>query len=301
MTTLEKPVARRFKTAIRIALSLAFAGATGIMQISAASSNIDYSCWQKTFADEFDNLSLRETSSGTWTTAYTWGDGGINNEKQYYADPRQHGVNPFLLKNGLLHIQAKPTLLEVLPRVAGMNYTSGLLTTEKSFDQIYGLFEIRARLPSGKGLWPAFWLLPTDKKKWRSKGYGRLPEIDIMEALGHEHSRYHATLHTKTPPNQKGSFNVKHTEVKTGVDLSQGFHVYGLSWDKNELVWYFDGKVVKRESTPPDSQDDAKYLLINLAVGGNWPGNPDAKTRFPANYTLDWVRVYSRNDQCPPG
>ena len=278
--------------------SASWAESIGISQTWDNSSPINYNCWQTTFSDEFNSLSLYNGSSGIWKTEYAWGKAVIANGKQYYPNPLKNRINPFNLKNGLLHIQAKPTPVAYRSRVEGMAYTSGLLTTEMSFDQLYGLFEIRAKLPSGKGLWPAFWLLPTDRKKWRSKGYRRMPEIDVLEGLGHEHATYHASLHTRTPPNSKGGFNVKHTKVNTEVSLSKKFHIYGLSWNEKELVWYFDGKVVKREATPPDSRDGARYLILNLGVGGDWPGDPDKTTRFPANYTVDWVHAYSRKGDC---
>lgn len=277
--------------------------AAALRPVPGACTELDYRCWTRTFADEFDSLSLRDTSSGTWTTAYTWGDGGINNEKQYYVDPRQHGINPFRIDDGVLHIEAKPTSAQHLSKVRNLPYTSGLLTSEASFDQIYGLFEIRARLPEGRGLWPAFWLLPTDKKKWRERGYWRLPEIDIMEFLGHEESVYYATVHTRTPPAPGGrmteaGYTVYGTSVDTGVDLTRDYHVYGLEWNEDELIWYFDGRPVKREPTPQDSRNDRKYILINLAVGGNWPGDPDPDTQLPAHYSIDYVRVYRRDDSC---
>jgi beta-glucanase (GH16 family) len=146
-------------------------------------------------------------------------------------------------------------------------------------------------------------LLPTDKKKWRERGYWRLPEIDIMEFLGHEKTLYHATLHTRTPAGgggrvTKDGYTVYGTSVDTGLDLTADYHLYGLEWNERELVWYFDGKAVKREPTPRDSRGDAKYMLINLAVGGNWPGRPDQSTSFPAHYSIDYVRAYKRNADC---
>jgi beta-glucanase (GH16 family) len=158
-------------------------------------------------------------------------------------------------------------------------YCSGVLTSRTRFFQRYGYFEMRARLPHGRGLWPAFWLLP--------KGGGWPPEIDVMEVLGHDPATLYASVHWKAQGNESIT-NKAHT-----ADLSAGFHIYGLSWHPDLLRWYVDGMEVARTSTPP-GLDKPMYLLVNLAVGGkkSWPGAPDAGTVFPARMIVDYIRAY---------
>jgi beta-glucanase (GH16 family) len=133
---------------------------------------------------------------------------------------------------------------------------------------------MRARLPRGKGLWPAFWLLPKDQS-WP-------PEIDVMEEIGDPGVVYH-TVHSRIA-DQPG---VK-AEVPGDPD---GFHTFAVAWDPQQVVWYVDGRETARKPTPPDA-NKPMYLLVNLAVGGHWPGVPDASTAFPARMTVRWVRAY---------
>jgi beta-glucanase (GH16 family) len=239
-----------------------------------------------TFHDEFDQFRPWNGKTGLWRT--TFGDGKLtgveqrtlqaNGELEVYVDADMAdaagkiGVDPFKVKDGVLEITAARTTPPVAARLKNYGYTSGLITTQPSFSQRYGYFEMRARLPQGKGLWPAFWLLPADLS-WP-------PEIDVMESVG-DPTRAYVTAHSKTA-------KAEGIEVR----LTPGeFHVFAVSWGPEMLVWYVDGREVGRQPTPPDL-NKPMYMLANLALGGGWAGAPDGTTPFPATYAIDYIRAY---------
>jgi beta-glucanase (GH16 family) len=153
-----------------------------------------------------------------------------------------------------------------------------VVTTARSFSQRYGYFEMRARMPEGKGLWPAFWLLPADGS-WP-------PEIDVVEMLGHEPDTYYATVHYA----EKGAHKESGAGIKR-LKLTTQHVTFGLLWTADELVWYQDDVEVRRAKNP--GIDKPMYMLVNLAVGGKWPGAPDKTTRFPAQMRVDYVRAFA--------
>ena len=254
----------------------------------------------QTFADEFDRFSWDsegaagfEQEKGTWRTNYGHGPPYWlssrtltgSGELEIYADPalkgtggKPLGINPFSVENGVLNITATVTPESIRPLFWGRPYTSGLITTRGSFSQLYGVFEMRARLPKGRGFWPAFWLTAE----------GWPPELDIMEVLGDNTTTLFTSWHSK------GTGDVTTESVATRVpDLSADFHLYAIDWNKDEIRWYFDGVEVARHSTPADMHQPM-YVRANLAVGGLWPKNPDASTHFPAVFAIDWIRVSRR-------
>lgn len=257
---------------------------------------LDNSCWEMSFEEPFDKLSLwsDDNPAGLWRTQYIWSrETIINDEQQFYIDPEQHGVSPFSINDGILSITATPTPRALRGVVEGQPYVSGVLTTEKSFSQQYGRFDVRAQPPEGQGLWSAFWLLPTFKQ-W-PEGVAVLPEIDVMENLGHQPNTYHTTLHT----NETGeltSFPFDHTMK---ADLTRDFHVYSVVWTPKTVSWYLDGEWKASHPTPADYTKPVHFLL-NLAVGGTWPGSPDATTEFPARFNIDYVRAWTDNGTCSP-
>jgi len=267
--------------------------ASSLPVFAAAPEYLDETCWTESFVDDFDTLSLWDstTNSGRWTTSYIWDrDVIINNELQYYVDPREHTTDPFSVKNGILTITA-----DIAPRAlrqkTGQPYTSGVLTTQKEFRQKYGRFEARVKVPPGRGLWPAFWLLPSFDQ-WPA-GVAVLPEIDVMEFIGHEHTTYHTTLHT----NQTGELTSHPYDHNVRLDLTESFHNYSVVWNKTEVIWYFDGKAMARHKTPRDFTQPVHFLL-NLAVGGNWAGEPDRSTHFPAQFQIDYVKAWTPSGNC---
>ena len=163
--------------------------------------------------------------------------------------------------------------------MGGMPYTSGMISSYGKFAQQFGWFEIRARFPKGKGMWPAFWLLPPTKD-WP-------PEIDVLEILGHETDKVYMTNHWK---NSTGKHEGKGESFK-GPDFSAAYHTFAIDWEPDAIIWYVDG--VERYKTTENIPAEPMYLLANLAVGGDWPGNPDATTVFPGDMQVDYVRIYT--------
>ena len=239
------------------------------------------------WSDEFNGTTLDATKweqmTGTGCPSLCgWG----NNELEYYR-PENTTVS-----GGLLTITAKAE------SYLGSNYTSSRMRSMFKGDWTNGRIEIRAKLPAGRGLWPAFWMLPTDNAYgvWAASG-----EIDLMEYLGHQRDRVFGTIHYGGAwPNNTFSST---TYVATGTDFSTGFHDFAFEWEPCEMRWYVDGVLyaTKRDwnSTGgpyPAPFDKRFHLLINMAVGGNLPGSPDASTVFPQKLQVDYVRVYQYQD-----
>ena len=257
-------------------------------------ARLDDACWDMSFEDSFDELSLWHESnpSGQWRTRYIWGrETIINDEQQFYIDPIDHKESPFSIKDSVLTIEARPTPRALRGVVAGQPYISGVLTTEKGFSQQYGRFDARAQVPYGQGLWSAFWLLPSFDS-W-PEGVAVLPEIDVMEHLGHQPNTYHTTLHT----NQTGPLTSHPYDHTGSEDLTKDFHLYSVVWTPESVNWYRDGQWKASHPTPKDFTRPVHFLL-NLAVGGSWPGSPDATTEFPARYNIDYVRAWTDNGSC---
>jgi beta-glucanase (GH16 family) len=249
---------------------------------------LDRSGFTQTFADEFDSLSLRNGDQGTWDAKFWWAPehGGTlteNGELQWYINPSYAGtssVNPFSVGDGVLTITAAPTPDAISEEVNGYDYTSGLLNTYSSFAQTYGYFEIRADMPTDQGTWPAFWLLPADGS-WP-------PELDVVEMRGQDPNTVHVTVHTQ----ETGSRTSETSAVK--VPSTDGFHTYGVLWDEDQIVWYFDDVAIARADTPADMHDPM-YMLVNLAVGGT-AGTPGAALQDGAELKVDYIRAYSLED-----
>lgn len=206
------------------------------------------------------------------------------------------GISPFSSRDGTLLITARPMprrLRGSIPAALPADYLSGALSSYP-FGQRYGYFEMHARLPAGRGLWPAFWLLPCDLS-WP-------PEIDIMEAPGHGSSRLFTTIHTShTGHHQHFASNLR------DPDMARGFHRFGADWGPERIVFYLDRRPVYEHRTPPDLHRPC-YVLANLAVGaeGSWAGQPDSQTWRSATLAIAAIRVWQRrryraerNDSAP--
>jgi beta-glucanase (GH16 family) len=259
---------------------------------------LDVSRLKPTFNEGFDALSLWGASnpSGVWKTNFIHGvqdsaTGGWdsrtltpNHELQLYVDAglagageAALGVDPFSVDKGVLTITAARTDASLKAKLWGYDYTSGLLTTEKSFAQKYGYFEIRADIPTGQGVWPAFWLLPADQHE--------TAEIDVMENVNGD-DEVHQTVHTA-----QGGSPVADGFATVVKDLATGFHAYGVMWTAETITWYIDGKAVASIPTPADMHTEM-YMLVNLAIGGDWAAAPDASFAS-AEYRIDYVKAYS--------
>jgi len=237
-------------------------------------------------AEEFDTEGA--PNSDVWTYDIGRGpngDGWGNNELQYYTD-REENVR---VDNGLLLITAREESFE------GSGYTSGRLISQGLFEQRYGRFEARIRLPSGKGLWPAFWLLGNDcdENIWPACG-----EIDVMENIGSEPNKIFGSVHG--PGYSAGESEGKDFFLN-GDRFDNDFHIFGIEWGPDYINYYVDDQLYNRitpEDVPGEWVFDGRefYMLLNVAVGGNLPGAPDANTIFPQTMAVDYIRVYGFNE-----
>lgn len=178
----------------------------------------------------------------------------------------------------------------------GSRYTSARLVTKNKGDWLYGRFEIRAKLPYGQGIWPAIWMLPTD---WEYGGWPISGEIDIMELVGHEPGTVYGTIHYGNPHTYTGA----HYSLPAGQTFADDYHVFALEWEPGEIRWYVDGYPYQTQTewftsstkgVYPAPFDKRFHLILNVAVGGVWPGYPDETTVFPQVMSVDYVRVYQK-------
>jgi len=223
------------------------------------------------FSDEFNDYQL-DTSK--WISRYRWGpDVEINSEEQYYVDRINNpdfGHSPFEFNGNHMTITAIKTPEHLRASANWKPYLSGALTTYNKFKMKYGYVEIRAKFPKGKGIWPAFWLL-------HQHDHDRKPEIDVVEYIGDEPNKVHHTYHwVENWSNRRSPYM-----IAKGRDYSQDFHTYGVKWEPGKITWYVDGVEHNSFSNGNVSWEEM-YLLVNLAVGGSWPGSPNGSTRFPA-------------------
>ena len=189
------------------------------------------------------------------------------------------GVNPFSISDGALSITAVPTP-PALQELVDRRYLSGMIATDRFFAQRYGYFEMRARLPGGKGLWPAFWMVAKTQQEHL--------EIDVMEAIGWDTAHIYQSTHLRASRG-KGI----HVRVgNEGFDYTTAAHSYGLEWTPEKLVFYIDGLETTRTDGSPFRDSPPMYMIANLAVGGDWAGTPDSDTRFPATMRIDHIRAY---------
>lgn len=243
--------------------------------------------WQLVWSDEFDGDALNESK---WSYQYGTGaaeglSGWGNNELQYYTDREEN----IYVSDGKLHIVARKE------SHGGMNYTSARLRSIHQGDWRYGRFEVRAKLPEGQGIWPAIWMMPTDAV------YGRWPasgEIDIMELVGHQPHIVYGTIHYGPPHEYSGGWYA----LESGT-FHDDFHVFAVEWEKGEIRWYVDDHHYHTQTDWftaghdfPAPFEQRFHLLLNVAVGGNWPGSPDNTTVFPQEMVIDYVRVYQDAD-----
>ncbi|GAA1509593.1 glycoside hydrolase family 16 protein [Dactylosporangium maewongense] len=240
-----------------------------------------------TWSDEFDGAAGSAPNGSKWK--YDVGGGGWgNNEQQYYTTSTS---NAALNGAGQLVITArKENPANYQCHYGRCVYTSARLLTADRFTQAYGRFEARMKLPRGQGIWPAFWMLGADigSNPWPNSG-----EIDIMENIGKEPNTVHGTIHG---PGYSGAEGIG-AGYTIGAPFADAFHTFSVEWEPNVLRWYVDGNLYQTR-TPADLGGDRWvfdhpfFMLLNLAVGGYWPGYPDGTTQFPQTLTVDYVRVY---------
>ena len=242
--------------------------------------------WQ----DEFDGPAGSTFDRTKWT-ADTGGAGFGNQERQYYTTRTE---NVALDGDGHLVITARAEPASSTDKCwyGRCQYTSSRLKTHGLFAQAYGRFEARLRVPHGQGIWPAFWMLGADID---GVGWPRSGEIDIMENIGREPAIVHGTVHG---PGYSGANGIGRADTLAHGAFAEDFHVFAIAWQPGEIRWYVDDREYHRlrpADLPQGTRwvfDHPFFLLLNLAVGGSWPGDPDSSTTFPQQLIVDYVRVY---------
>jgi beta-glucanase (GH16 family) len=259
------------------------AGAPG--QAATPAGKADVGILATTFADEFNAPAGTPVDGSKWVMET--GDNVNNHERQYYTNSTSNAVHD---GQGNLVITARRDNPGNYQCWYGRcEYTSARLNTSGKFTQAYGHFETRLKMSRGQGMWPAFWLLGNNIG---SVGWPQSGEIDIMENVGFEPSTVHGTIHG---PGYSGSGGIG-AGYSIGGAFADGFHTFALDWSPNRLVWSVDGNVYQTR-TPADLGgrqwvfDHPFFIILNLAVGGYWPGDPNAGTPFPNTLTVDYVRV----------
>ena len=245
--------------------------------------------WTLVWSDEFGGSNGSAPDSSKWTLE-TGGNGWGNNELEYYTNRSQNAQ----IQNGSLVITA---LKETYTGPDGVtrNYTSARMNTSGKFEQQYGRFEARIKIPYGQGMWPAFWMLGNniDKAGWPACG-----EIDIMENIGKEPAIVHGTIHG---PGYSGGAGIGSPFSLASGRFADDYHLYAAEWEPNVIRFYVDSNLYATR-TPADLPKGTKwvydhpfFLILNLAVGGDWPGAPDNATVFPQTMLVDYVRVYKKS------
>ena len=235
--------------------------------------------WTLVFADEFETPGSLDPAKWGYDLGYI-----ANDEKQYYTS-RSENVRA---EAGTLVIEARKEAYQ------GYAYTSARVTTRGRFELQYGRVEVRAKLPAGRGTWPATWMLGTniDEVGWPTCG-----EIDIMENVGFDPLRIHASVHSAAYNHRIGT---QKTASVTIPNPSENFHVYAMEWYADHIDVFVDGQkyfTFRNEGTGSRTWpfDKPQYLLLNLAIGGSWGGQQGIdETQFPKRYLIDYVRVYQQ-------
>lgn len=262
--------------------------------------------YELSFSDEFDDADvsrINENATGGRPGAPAWRSryrqprkDVINQEKQIYMDvafpgtsDRPLGIQPFRIADGVLEITAdRADPVRVSPFIWNRRYTSGCITTELTHRQRYGYVEVRAKVPRGKGFWPAFWLLPA-RGAWP-------PELDIVEISGARPTSIWTNVHGAGGKAKGGSAAPSPGRWVDGLtDITTEFHLYAMEWTPERITYFFDGKPVSE--ILDHGIDEEMYFLANLALGSHDPGwipDPDETTPFPGVLSIDYVRIYRK-------
>jgi beta-glucanase (GH16 family) len=255
--------------------------------------------WKLVWSDEFDKPGLPDPVKWGYELGFV-----RNNEDQYFTRERLKNAR---VENGLLIIEARKERMKnaaVDPGAKGgkrkrefADYTSASLTTRDKAHWTYGRIEVRAKLPAGRGTWPAIWTLGANM---RQAGWPACGEIDIMEFVGFEPGVIHANIHTK-----KYNHILKtHKGEKLKIaDASAAFHIYAIEWDAEHIDFFVDEQkyfTYRKEAADPDvwPYDKDQYLILNLAIGGDWGGQKGIDDGiFPQRFSIDYVRVYQKSGE----
>ncbi len=258
-----------------------------VMAMAGAFGAAEREGWKLVWADEFDKPGLLDATKWTYEKGFV-----RNRESQYYTEARKENAR---IEDGKLIIEGRKEEYKG-PDGKDAHYTAASITTEGTFDLTYGRVEVRAKLPRGRGMWPAIWMLGTSI---RGQGWPKCGEIDIMEAVGHEPEKVFATVHWF------GYDKGKHASLGgnlPGQKPSDDFHIYAVEWFADRMDFYYDETKYFSYPVEKAGKDDTNpfhkphYLLINLAIGGGWGGQKGIDDAlFPQKYAIDYVRIYKKN------
>jgi len=273
-----------FLIALSSAVCLAQAGSHKTKSIAPARAGFTLA-----WSDEFDQGDNSAPDPAKWKFEIG-GNGWGNQELEYYSSRRENAR----MRRGNLEIIARKESYTGADGVQ-RDYTSARLITSGKFEQAYGRYEARIKIPYGQGVWPAFWLLGADDKQ---VGWPQCGEIDIMENIGREPGMVHGTIHG---PGYSGGKGIGGSYSVNPGRFADDFHIYAVEWEPEEIRFYVDDHLytARRPSDLPAGTkwvyDHPFYILLNFAVGGEWPGSPDATTKFPQVMLVDYVRVYKKS------
>ncbi|MEU6734897.1 glycoside hydrolase family 16 protein [Streptomyces physcomitrii] len=298
--TVHKPrhLSKRSRLALCATSLLCVAGAMTAVPASAAPApeRSGGALAADTFTDNFDGPAGSAVDGGKWQIE-TGDNGGNNHERQYYTAGNS---NAALDGQGNLVITARKENPNNYQCWYGTcEYTSARLNTSGKFSSTYGHVETRLKMPRGQGIWPAFWMLGDDigNVGWPNSG-----EIDVMENVGFEPSTVHGTIHG---PGYSGGGGIgAGYTLPDGKVFADDFHTFAIDWSPEKISWSVDGNVYQTR-TPADLNGNQWvfnkpfFLILNLAVGGDWPGNPDGSTQFPQELVVDYVRVSTADKALP--
>jgi beta-glucanase (GH16 family) len=245
--------------------------------------------WKLVWNDEFNDPNGSAVDAAKWVSE-TGGGGWGNHELEYYTSRLENASQ----QDGHLVIKVLEQKYAG-PDGVTRNYTSARLKTQGKFSQAYGRFEARIKIPRGQGIWPAFWMLGDDIDK---AGWPACGEIDIMENIGKEPALVHGTIHG---PGYSGANSIGAPYALPGDPrFADDFHIFAVEWELDAIRFYVDEHLYETRTLadlPKGTKwvyDHPFFLLLNVAVGGDWPGSPDASTVFPQTMLVDYVRVYAR-------
>ena len=237
--------------------------------------------WQLVWNDEFNYSGLPDSAKWNYNVG---GDGWGNNELEYYTKRRMENAR---VENGNLVIEARKEPWQ------GMKYTSARLVTKNKADWQYGKIEVRAKLPKGRGTWPAIWMLgSTTPLKWPDDG-----EVDIMEHVGYDQGNIHGSIHCKK---YNWTINTQKTAIKPVPDCSEQFHLYGIEWNADSIKLSIDSNNYISFANEHSGYgawpfDNKMFLILNIAVGGNWGGQKGIDDSiWPQQMLIDYVRVWQK-------
>ncbi len=274
-----------YKKLLKLALIVLSLSSCNTASKIQENTNKDYSL---VWSDEFDGTAI---NTNNWSYQVEPA-GRFNNEWQSYTNSSDNAY----IEKGNMVIEAKYNG----NGLAKGNYTSARMITQGKKNFKYGKVQARIKVPYGQGIWPAFWMLGSNIKENNPNGTVNWPycgEIDIMEKVGGgiKEKELHGTIHFWEDSKNKWTYIGGKTT--TTNNLADDFHVYEVEWDAEKIIWKLDGIEYHRQNITSSDYDEFRnefYILLNVAVGGDWPGAPNSTTTFPQKMLIDWVRVYQK-------